>query len=434
MTMSLADVKDDVGVSGLGATGSASAGPGSGECGFVDRCGDGSGVNVAQTQNDAICKVGMLGDGGSTLQARSRQPRWVRSSLVSQHWRHASGTLIVAVLLLLPSLAFADDRVTVATGNDNAGRRTLQGTITDFNGKELRIETSAGQPMTVPAARVIDVQTTWTPAHAEGDRLLAEHKFAEALTSYREANGAENRLWAKRRIMAQVVTCYEALGQFDRAGDAFVLLMKTDEHWQYYERIPLAWTSSLTDVALAQRAKAWLAAEALPPVQLLGASWSIAGEQRTTALASLRQLSASTDPRLAHLADAQVWRANVATVGPQELQAWEAQIERMPINLRSGPYLVLGKGWLQQDARMLGPSEPIQRRAAWAFLKPPILTPERAAHAVEGLTLAAGPLVKLKWDDEAHSVLRELATTYPDTDAGKAAAERLAREVGAKKP
>jgi hypothetical protein len=433
MTVSLAGVKDDVGVSGLGATGSASAGPGSGECGFVDRCQAASEVNVAPTWEAAVSKVGVLGDGGFALQARSRQPRWVRSSLISQHWRHASGTLIVA-LLLLPSLAVADDRVTVATGNDNAGRRTLQGTITDFNGKELRIDTSAGQPLNVPAARVIEVQTTWTPAHAEGDRLLAEHKFAEALTSYREANGAENRLWAKRRIMAQVVTCYEALGQFDRAGDAFVLLMKTDDHWQYYERIPLAWSSSLTDVALAQRAKSWLAAEGLPPVQLLGASWSIAGEQRTAALAALRQLSASTDPRLAHLADAQVWRANVATVGPQELQAWEAQIERMPSNLRSGPYLVLGKGWLQQDARMLGPSEPIQRRAAWAFLKPPILTPERPAHAVEGLTLAAGPLVKLKWDDEAHSVLRELATTYPDTQAGKAAADRFAREAGAKKP
>jgi hypothetical protein len=132
------------------------------------------------------------------------------------------------------------------------------------------------------------------------------------------------------------------------------------------------------------------------------------------------------------LADAQLWRANVATVGPQELQAWETQIERMPANLRSGPYLVLGKGWLQQNARMLGDADPIHRRAAWAFLKPPLLAPERPAHAMEGLLLAADPLAKLQWDDEATVVLREVAARYADTEAGRTAAERLQRQAGSK--
>jgi hypothetical protein len=234
--------------------------------------------------------------------------------------------------------------------------------------------------------------------------------------------------------MAQVCTCYEALGQFDRAGDAFVLIVKSDEHGQYFERIPLAWTSSLADVTLAQKARGWLAAEGAPALQLLGASWSLSGESRAVAIAALRQLSSSTDPRIAHLADAQLWRANIATVGPQELQAWETQIQRMPANLRSGPYLVLGKGWQQQNARMLGKADDIHRRAAWAFLKAPILYPERPAHALEGLTLAVEPLTKLTWDDEAAILLREIAGRFPESEAGQAAAKRLATEAGTRKP
>lgn len=332
-------------------------------------------------------------------------------------------SLLVVVVALAPGLR-AEDSVVITSGAENTPR-TVTGKIIDYNGKQLQLETTAGQAVTIPAARVVQVTPERKTSHIEADRLASQRQFAEAITAYRAAAAAEERLWLKRRLMAEIVTCYESLGQLDRAGDAYVQVMKSDEHGQYLERMPCNWSTALIDPTLEQRAKQWLALDDLPAAQLLGASYLLAGPERTRALATLRTLSSSADPRLAHLADAQTWRANIATVGPQELKAWETQIERMPGNLRSGPYLVLGKGWLQQDARMLGPSEDLYRRAAWAFLKPPILYPERPAHALLGLTSAVEPITKLTWNDEAQSILSEIATQFPDTDAGRAAAQRL---------
>lgn len=332
--------------------------------------------------------------------------------------------LLMTTLLAVARFASAQDRAVIETGADNK-TRALAGVIEDFSGKELRMKLATGQALVVPAARVKQVAPQLTAAHEKAAQLAQQHKFAEAIEAFREANFAENRPWMKRRILADVVTCFEALGQVDRAGDAFVLVMKSDEHWQYLERIPLNWSGGLVDAATEQRARAWLGMNDLAPAKLLGASYALAGSHRAEAVETLRTLSTFDDSRIAHLADAQLWRANITTVGPQELQAWEAQIERMPTEIRSGPYLVLAKGWLQQDARRLGPSDDIYRRAAWAYLKPPVLYPERPAHQLLGLSGAAEPLAKLTWNDEAARVLEEVVDRFPDSDAARAAKARL---------
>ena len=329
--------------------------------------------------------------------------------------------------LLSPSLARAEDRVVVQNA-DSSTTRTLTGEIADYNGKELRIQLATGQALNVPAARVVRVESTWQAEHEAADRLRDERKHLEAIDAYRQALRKESRAWAKRRIMADAITAYESLGQFERAGEAFALLMQADEHWQYLERAPLAWLSALVDARLEQRAQMWLASE-LAPVQLLGASWSLSGAQRTQAVNTLRKLSNHADARIAHLADAQLWRANITTVGPQELAAWEAQILRMPANLRAGPYLVLGRGWLQQNARMLGNADVVQRRAVAAFMQAPVLHADRPQLALQGLEQAANVLEQLSWQDEATVVLRELASDFANTDAGRAAAARLPRET-----
>jgi hypothetical protein len=329
------------------------------------------------------------------------------------------------VVLLLPMWASAEDRVVVTTGADNAGRRTLSGEIRDYNGKELRISLANGQDLDVPAARVVEVSTKQPAKQVEAEQFARKHEYADALAAYRVALREETRGWAKRRIMADVVTCYESAGELMNAADAFATLMKTDEHWQYIERAPLLWTSGLIDADCERQAKIWLKQAEFPTAQLVGASWSLAGAERATAMTTLRKLSSSPDARLAHLADAQQWRGNIATVGPQELKGWELQIQRMPPELRAGPYLVLGKGWAMQDARMLGGREDLHRRAIWAYLKPVVLWPDRPALALQGLSGAAESLGKLQWNDETQLVLSEMARDFPDTEAGKAAGRRL---------
>jgi tetratricopeptide (TPR) repeat protein len=334
---------------------------------------------------------------------------------------------LVVGLSLVGVAARAADRVTVAAPEGSAPPRVLTGTIDDYNGLELRLILPSGQPFTTPAARVRAVETVWNEQHVAADRLRGERKYDEAIESYRAALRGETRPWGRRVILAEVVTCFENLGQYDRAGDIFVQLMKADEHHQYLERIPLPWRSGAVDPAIEQRAKVWLAQSDLPPAQLLGAGWLLSGAQRAEAVATLRRLSNSLDARIGHLADAQTWRANIATVGPQELQAWELQIARMPENLRAGPYLTLGRGWLQQNARMSGPAEPVFRRAATSFLKTAVLFPDRPQLAAQGFEQAALALEGLAWHDEATSALREAARDFPDTEAGRLAAEKLRR-------
>jgi hypothetical protein len=336
-------------------------------------------------------------------------------------WRFLSTVILLAAAMA--PLA-AEDRVIVTTGADNAGRRTLTGEIRDFNGKELKIGLTSGQELSVPASRVIEVQTTRPAKQVEAEAHVQKREFPEALEAFRLALREESRGWAKRRIMADVVTCYESAGDLPNAGKMFELLMKGNEFRQFLDRAPLLWTSGLIDTQQERQAAAWLASSDAS-LQLLGASWSLAGAGRNDAIAALRKLSNNADARVVHLADAQLWRANIATVGTSELKAWELQIERMPPELRPGPYLVLGKGWAMQDARMLGGREELHRRAIWAFMKPAILWPERPALALQGLSGAAESLAKLQWTEETKIVLGEIAKEFPETEAGGAAERRL---------
>lgn len=332
---------------------------------------------------------------------------------------------IIALLLLVTTSVVAADSVTVATGTDNARRRLLSGTISEFNGRELRIELTNGQTVSVPTDKVLDYTSTWTAAQQEAEQLVREHKYAAALEAYRRAVTEEQRPWARRKLLADVVTCYENHGQIDRAGDAYLLLSKQDEQGQYADRIPLAWLSGLTANDIEAKAKSWLASESSPAAQLLGASWLLSSPQRAAAVATLRKLASHTDPRIAHLADAQLWRANIATVGRPELDAWKPQIERMPANLRAGPYLILAKGLTAQEGRELKPDATTRQAAAWNYLRAPLLFPERHALAAQGLEGAAAELVKLEQLDDATRLYDELAQGYADTQWGENAATQL---------
>jgi tetratricopeptide (TPR) repeat protein len=345
--------------------------------------------------------------------------------------KFARTILIIACMAMGGILVRAEDRVRVSSGNDN--ERTLVGIISDYTGKELRIELATGQQVVVPAARVLEVQSNWSEAHQQADDLAARHDYEGAIDAYRRAVSSETRAWVRRRILASVTTVYENQGEIARAGDTFLTLMKADEHWQYLERIPLAWTSSFADGAVEARAESWLATSDLPPAVLLGASWSLAGRNRTAAMAALRKLSDHTDRRIAMLAEAQLWRANLASVGTQEVNAWETQIARMPAELRAGPYTLAAKGWLTQDSRQHSGGEATYQRAVWAAMRVPVLFPERHALAAEALASSAEALGKLRWTEEAQSVDRELAENFPETAAGQAAQRRLQMNTSGQK-
>jgi tetratricopeptide (TPR) repeat protein len=303
--------------------------------------------------------------------------------------------LSIVLATLAVSQSRAEDAIVFAGGKGGKERVRRTGTINDYSGAGLVITTASGRQETIPAEKVLEIQATSTKEETSGDALKAAGKLDEALEAYRQAKRSEPRRWVVRRIMSKLVNGYELAGQIDAAGDEFLALIASDEETPYFSAIPLAWRTSAMPPTKAQ---AWQAASE-PAAQLLGASWLLSGADRAKASSTLKTLSSDLDPRIAHLASAQLWRMSLVTASSNEIARWQQQIERMPPQLRAGPLLVLGDGMART-----GKSDD----ALLAWLQVPLVYPQRETLSAEGYRSAAKALEKAGRADDAARVQREI--------------------------
>ena len=238
---------------------------------------------------------------------------------------------LLAALIVLPMVAVAD-RASLAQAEDtvlrrptprNARPRPIKGQILDYTGRALRIQLPTGRERTIKPDAIERVETTRCAEHKEGDRLFANHEYRTAESKYRAAieSNRETRPWVRRQILAQIVWCYSNIGQAEQAGQVFLMLVERDPDTIFFDCIPLAWTDEAPSSALAARAADWLAATDYPVAVLLGASHLLTTNRRTAALQQLRNLSQSDRPRVAWLAQAQIWRTETAGSSPQHVAA-----------------------------------------------------------------------------------------------------------------
>ena len=323
---------------------------------------------------------------------------------------------------LLASAAVAQDRVTYSTGRDDSGRATVSGTIVDYTGAQLTLRSSGGGEQSIPAARVVAVQTQWPPSKLAGDRLLAEAKFDEALQAYVAALREEPRIWAQRQMLADSLSCLKALGRIEPAGEAFLRLVQSDPETLWFGRIPLNWQPVQPSPQLEQRATLWLKSTDSEIAQLIGASWLLATRHRPSAMDVLQRLAARGERRVASLATAQLWRTRTATVDEAELGRWSDLVEKMPREVRAGAYFTLAQGLAAR-----GQSE----RAALAWLRIPLLyADEDRGLAAAALLNAARELEKIGDKQEAASLYREILRDYAGTSSATQATTRLESLAG----
>jgi len=317
--------------------------------------------------------------------------------------------------VLLWRTSRAEDTVIVSRA-DGRGETRRKGEVLDYNGTGVVLRSPSGQREQIPAERVVRIETGRLPEHETGDRLRTEGRYEDALISYRKAVKQEPREWVQRQILAEMVGCYQNLGQFDTAGSTFLIIARIDPATPLFHVIPLAWKPHQPSPELARQASAWMGEEGIPVAGLLGASWLLATNQREEALKKLRALAALPDSRVARLAEAQQWRTRMATASEKEIDRWGERVAGLEVALRAGPYFVMGQTLAQQR---------VHAQAALTLLRVPILYPACRDLAAEAL-LSAGEQLELAGEGgEASNVYRELVEKYVQHPVVPLARERL---------
>lgn len=320
--------------------------------------------------------------------------------------------------------AIAADTVIYKTAKEPAVQATVTGEIVDFAGGQLSIRNEVGVQQTIPAERVVEIRSDATAAETAADQLAREGKFEEAVKNYQQAVRDDKRVWVQRQVMAKLVGTYCQLEQFDSAGDAFLSLLRNDPQTHHFAVIPLSWMVHSPSPQLAQRAAVWMSQTQNSVSVLLGASWLLSTSQRAAASASLQRLITDRDPRVAMLAQTQLWRTRTATATVEEVEGWEAWLARLPADLRAGPYFALGQAW---SAR--GQSD----KSALAHLRVPILYGQDRRLVASALLLAGRELEKIGQREEAVTLYREVVREHAAAPAAAEARGRLEELAGREK-
>lgn len=318
--------------------------------------------------------------------------------------QHSIGTLAVALALYVAGSVSAD---TARLSSGERGTIEITGTVVDYTGEKITIERPGGQERSFPAGRVIYIDTDWPPGYETGQAALAERDYRRAVQQLTSAARGDQRPWVRRLAMTGLMQCYAAAGDWTTAGDLLVAIAASDPTTQALDTAPLAWFP----IAGVPRDKveAWLASD-MPVARLLGASHALQTSRRDQALAVLRELQQTDDPRVATLATAQRWRAETVTATPEDVARWEAQLRQAPEAVQAGGWLVIGDALTR-----LGEHD----RAVLAYLRVPVLYAQQRQLAARALLEAARVLLRSGERDEAARIARELAADYADLPPAK---------------
>lgn len=301
------------------------------------------------------------------------------------------------------------DTVTLTAGDDNTGTVEIAGEIVDYTGREITIRRPTGD-RSYPAERVANIETTWPEGLQAGREAFEQQDYARAVELLTTAARSDQRGWARRLAMQDLMQCYAAAGDSATAGRLAIDLARSDPTTPALAYAPLAWFTA--DEVAPATYEAWLTDDDSVAAQLLGASHALPTSKRAEALRVLTQLQRDPDPRVAFLALAQAWRVEIVTAQPADLVRWDKRIRQAPESVQAGAWLVLGNA--HRQLRQFD-------QAALAYLRAELLAirqPHLGAHA---LWVATRSLQNAGQTSEATQLAEQLLAEYPKT----AAAERV---------
>lgn len=340
--------------------------------------------------------------------------------ILTIHGSCPAGGPVIAGLILVTFLGSvqtleAEDVVTVKRSNP-PGKSRRRGTIVDYTGQTLTLKLSSGRQEQIESSRVLGYETERVPEHENADQMLADGRFSDAIVSYRAAIQSEERRWMRRVILGQMARCYHNMQQIVQAGETFKLILQSDPATRLFDAVPLTWVSSTPPPGVIERARQWAGNSDLPAVRLMGASWLLGTPDRRDAIDTLSKLTDSGDPRVATLAEAQLWRDRLVTASIEDSIHWEERAESLDVSLRAGPYFMLGQ-LLARHGR--------NKAAALALMRVPLQYSDQQDLAAEALFAAGEQLEKAGEREEAHAVYRELVRKHQNHRLAPLAQQRL---------
>jgi tetratricopeptide (TPR) repeat protein len=315
-------------------------------------------------------------------------------------------------------LPAVSDTIILAPRAAGSGRIVMTGRVLDYTGAALTYETSRGDKQTLPGKNVLEIKSTWVAAHTAGDEAWKQRDFEAAAKQYQAAVTAEPRRWAKRLIVSRLVAALRENERWESAAEQFLALVRDDPTTPYFAVAPLVWTTANVTPTLETKARAWSDDRTSSVAALVGSSYLLSTALRSDGVRRLGELKLDADPRVARLAEAQLWRVAAVTADAATIGSWETALEKFPADLQAGPWLVVGRAWATRN-------EP--ERAALALMRVPILDgDEQPRSAAEALWSAGQSLERLARPEQAATLYRELVRDYPATPAAATARDRLA--------
>jgi tetratricopeptide (TPR) repeat protein len=328
--------------------------------------------------------------------------------------------LAVGLLLAANSRTAAQDKVILQRSSYSA-RITVSGVVEDYTGVEVSIRTDSDEPpKTFPSADVVEIQTSQSESQVRGLRLLADGHVEEAVRELDVALKKETRSWVRREILAALVRAAVRRADYAAAATRFLALLKSDPTTRHFRLIPLVWAPETLTRETRSEAGVWLHGK-VDAGRLIGASLLYDDrESGKEARGMLRELASSGDDRVRLLAQMQERRDEALTGDFKSLQTeqWRRRIEKMPEDLRAGPYYLLGRVYVGRHDYEL---------AAATLLWLPLVDDHDFRLAGRACLEAGVALDRIGQRAEARTLFREVTQRFADTPFADEAADLLKR-------
>lgn len=273
--------------------------------------------------------------------------------------------------------------------------------------KLVVIKPEAKGPTNFPGDLVVGIEPGWkSPAYAQVHSLFEQRKFKEVLQQGQAVLSlAEIPRWQQRVMVCEMVDSAMALQQYSAAARVFKVLAQDSTPELLMSRIPIPWSDELLRVtpALTQEALGWIESDK-PAMQLLGASWLLAGEHRLAAIDKLKSLSSNASPMIAAYSKIQLWRLTI----PEEILSdgfleWVAQRDALPVPLQAGPTMLLAH-------RLEQANQPKLAIAEW--LRVTSMHADRYHLAEQAVRRGADAAKKLGDEELAQKIVQKIGSSF----------------------